>query len=360
MKNGLSNEYLINLCNPWFSSTGANTAVSLGPLYGVNRYYAGLFIPPYTMQVNRIALPINSSGVQVVAAGMTTDAGGLPAGSGGALNFINSGSTSVFTTQTYSNVSFTTTTLTAGTPYFMAAQTKVYTSAIHLVSTMNNVTLGGLCEYPYNVTTGTATTKAAGVSPMLVGFNNGNYTQWYGAPAIASMQSVVVNSVGFKAGCKFKLNSDFGIINVKAVALSMTRVGGSSSILEIYDSNNTTLLATSSIPNLANLATAQGLYYFHFGTTVILNTNKLYYLRIFTTAQTISLNYSRISGTGLSTSPSSNTEYMNAYDITNNLYTINTSSVYIEYDNARLGALLLCETFGGSFRGTKENGYLGY
>jgi hypothetical protein len=318
MKNGLSNEYVINLSGPYLSTIPTVPSATLHLLSTTNSYVAGVFIPPYTMQVNRIAVPIYTSGVQVIAAGMTTDSGGLPAGSGGALSFINSGSTAVFTNTSYSNISFTTTTLNAGQIYFMAAQTKVHTSRMYVVSTMSAVCMGGVCEFPYNVTSGTATTKQAGISPMIVGFNNGNYTQWFGAPNVSNIQTLTVNDKGFKAGCKFRVNSDHDYLTVSAFGLNFQRATGASSICEIYSSDNSTLIATSIIPNLANLATPYGNMLFQFGTTVILRTNTNYYARIFTTASTAIIHYSRISGNGLTTSPSTNTEYMNAYDINNN------------------------------------------
>ncbi len=370
MKFGISPEYIIMLGAPYGTITGATVNTVSGTLGSANSYVAGLFIAPYDMQVNRLAFVVTSTGSQVITGGMTTvNASGNPNGDGGALTFINSGTTSTLTANTYAQITFANTTLTAGTEYFMAAQTTTFTSSVSVMSTMNNVTFPGLCEYPYNVirSAGT-TTKATGISTICCGYNDGTTTQWYGIPVVVNSQNQALNTSGTavaSTGCKFRIPSNFVYFKVSAVGVTAAKAAGHSLTLQILESDNSTQVTNATSVINANWAggTANGIYLFYFDAYVTLRSHTTYYIKISaagTAATGTNIQYHRINGTGLTTSTPANAEFMNAYDIINNFSTTSTGAVYTEYDNARLSCFLICETEADSYRGTKENSYSGY
>lgn len=369
MKIGWPNEHIINLGSPWFTIIGATPAVTTSALSAVNDYVAGLFVPHYNMQVNRIAFVVTTTGSAIFTGGMTTvNASGLPNGDGGALTFINSGTTSTFATNTYSEISFTDTTLTAGTEYYMAARISTFTSTVTVSSTMTNG-LGGLLEYPMNARRAASTSaKQAGLTTMCCGYNNGTTTQWYGNPASGVPVSQNLNTSGTavaSAGCKFMIPSSFDNFRVKAAVIIATKAAGHNLVCQIFESDNSTQVtnATSVITAAWATTTTIGHFCFHFDNGVIIDSNKVYYLKISATgtaAAGTAVQYIRVNGNALSTSTPANSQFMTAYDIVNNFSTTSTGAVYTEYDNARFQAYLFCESLVESYRGTKENGYVGF
>lgn len=369
MKIGLNQEYCIFLTPPSYSVTTAAGTNQFTALGAVNHYLSGLFIPHYDMQVNRIALCVATTGSQVIRTGMTTNSSGLPNGSGGALTFINSGTTSTFTNNDFTQVTFTDTTLSAGTKYFMAAQTTTFTSTVNLYRTFNNASYGFVPEFPYVAdNTSGGVVKRPGLPRLCIGYNNGTFTQWYGEPVSLYGQTQALNTSGTavaSCGCKFNLPYEFYYYKVKAVVVHIAKSGVHSLTLQIYQSDNSTQVtnASSTINSNWYTATGQGLVSFDFGNPVILNSKTNYYIRISaagTAATGTNVYYTIIAGTALTTANATNAEFMNAYDCVNNFSTTSTGAVYTEYDNARLNCYLVCETFASSYRGTKENGYSGF
>ena len=370
MKLGWPHEHIINLSSPWWSHSGATVTLTTSGLTAANNYVAGLFLPQYDLQVNRIAFLITATGSAIFTGGMTTvNASGLPNGDGGALTFINSGTTSTFAANTYSQISFTNTTLTAGTEYYMAAHISTFTSTVTVGSTMSNGSPGGLLEYPFNSRRiGTTSSKQPGFSLMCCGYNDGTTTQWYGCPASVASVNQALNTSGTAVaatGCKFKIPSNFDNFYVKAVAIVGAKAAGHSLTCQILESDNSTQVtnATSTITAAWSTNTSVGHFCFHFDNGVTIKSNKHYYLKISasgTAAAGTNIQYIRVNGSALSTSTPANAEFMNAYDIVNNFSTTSTGAVYTEYDNARLHAYLICESLVSSYRGTKENGYSGY
>lgn len=371
MKLGWPHEHIINLSSPWWSHSNATVNFTTSGLTATNNYVAGLFLPQYDLQVNRIAFLVTTAGSAVFTGGMTTvNASGLPDGDGGALTYINSGTTATLAANTYSQISFTDTTLTAGTEYYMAAHISTFTSTVTVASTMTAACHGGLLEYPFNARRiGSTSSKTAGFPLMCCGYNDGTTTQWYGCPAsINGGANQALNTSGTavaSAGCRFKIPSNFDNFYVKAVAIIGTKAAGHSLTCEILESDNSTQVtnATSTITAAWSTNTSQGHFCFHFDNGVTIKSNTNYYLKISasgTAAAGTNVQYLRVNGNALSTSTPANAEFMNAYDIVNNFSTTSTSAVYTEYDNARLNAYLICESFISSYRGTKENGYSGY
>lgn len=370
MKLGWPHEHIINLSSPWWTQSTATVTITTAALSATNDYVAGLFVPQYNLQVNRIAFLVTTAGSAVFTGGMATvNASGLPNGDGGALTFINSGTTNTLTANTYSQISFTDTTLTAGTEYFMAARISTFTSTVTVGATMSNGSHGGLLEYPYNAQRiATTSSKQPGFSLMCCGYNNGTETQWYGCPSVVASATQALNTSGTSvasAGCRFKIPSDFYNFYVKAVAIVAAKAATHSLTCQILESDNSTQVtnATSTITAAWSTNTTVGHFCFHFDNGVTLKSNTNYYLKISasgTAAAGTNLQYIRVNGTALSTSTPANAEFMNAYDIVNNFSTTSTGAVYTEYDNARLHAFLICESLIDSYRGAKENGYSGY
>jgi hypothetical protein len=370
MKLGWPHEYIINLSSPWWSHSGATVNLTTAALSTTNNYVAGLFVPHYDLQVNRIAFVVTTVGNSIFTGGMTTvNASGLPNGDGGALTFINSGTTSTFAANTYSQISFADTTLTAGTEYYMAARVSTYTSTVTVATTMSNGSHGGLMEYPMNARRiATTSSKQPGFSLMCCGYNDGTTTQWYGCPSTINAVSQALNTSGTavaSAGCRFKIPSNFSQFFVKAVGIVGTKAVAHSLVCQILESDNSTQVtnATSTINNVWSSSTGLGHFHFHFDNGVVINSNQNYYLKISATGTAgngTAVQYIRVNGSALSTSTPANAEFMNAYNIVNNFSTTSTGAVYTEYDNARVHAYLICESFVDSYRGTKENGYSGY
>jgi len=370
MKLGWPHEHIINLSSPWWSHSGATVTITGNVLSATNNYVSGLFLPQYNLQVNRIAFLVTTAGSAIFTGGMTTvNASGLPNGDGGALTYINSGTTATLTSGTYSQISFTATTLTAGTEYYMAAHVSTFTSNVTVGSTMNSGSHGGLLEYPFNSTrVVTTSTKNPGFPLMCCGYNDGTTTQWYGCPASTATANQALNTSGTavaSAGCRFRIPSNFDNFYVKAVAIVGNKAATHSLTCQILESDNSTQVtnATSTITAAWTTNTALGHFCFHFDNGVTLKSNRNYYLKISasgTAAAGTNVSYFRVNGSALSTSTPANAEFMNAYDIVNNFSTTSTGAVYTEYDNARLHAYLICESLVSSYRGTKENGYSGY
>lgn len=370
MKLGWPHEYLINLSSPWWSHSGATVNFTTAALSATNNYVAGLFVPHYDMQVNRVAFLVTTTGSAIFTGGMTTvNASGLPNGDGGALTYINSGTTSTHAANTYSQISFTNTTLTAGTEYYMAAHISTFTSTVTVGSTMNSACHGGLMEYPMNARRiATTSSKQPGFPLVCCGYNDGTTTQWYGCPASITAVSQNLNTSGTavaSTGCKFKIPSNFNEFFVKAVAVVGTKSASHSMTCQILESDNSTQVtnATSTITAAWTTNTGLGHFCFHFNNGVKIKSNTNYYLKLSasgTAGNGTAIQYIRVNGSALSTSTPANAEFMNAYNIVNNFSTTSTGAVYTEYDNARLHAYLICESFVDSYRGTKENGYSGY
>jgi len=369
-------EYVINLSSPNFPGTAANWSLSPATLSAANHYVAGLFIPLYDMQVNRVAIcaPAGANGTSTLTIGMTTvqTSDGNPNGSGGALTFINSGTTSSLVASEYNQITIADTTLSAGTQYFIAAQITTLTSNMSLTYVVANGSYFGNLDFPYHVVQSSPLiNKGLGGHTLMCGYNNGTYTQWYGTPCSAPRQTIALNTSGTTTsavGCKFMIPIDFTYINVDAVVLNGAKRNDHKLTVQIMESDRTTQVtnATSIIDTTwttDEVSPAQLI--FPFGTNVILKPYTTYYIKV-TASGTANasgnntlLNYEIVNGT-LSTSNTAYAEFMNAFDTVNNLYSLSTSDVYTEYVNARLHASLACTFMGHSFRGAKENSYVGF
>jgi len=369
MKNGLTNEYLINMVGPNVSYTGANPSFSSLALNNLSYYTGRIFVAPYDMSINRMAFVASTVGNSNLVAGLsTTNSSGQPTLSGTTIVWIASSTISALSLD-YNQVSFNTTTILAGSTVIAAIQPSTITSAHTIVAGITNGTLAATYQFPYGVSRSvTGITAVSNLTNICLGYNNGSYTQWYGNPCVTTPQNQNLNTSTVSidsAGCEFLIPSSYSYLSIKAVGMLGQKASVHQLTCRIFDSDNSTQInnATSSIATSWSTDTAAGWHFFHFTSAVILNTYKTYYLRFYATGTSASgtaLNYIRVASSALSTSNSIAAEFQNAFDITNNFATWTTSAVMTKYTNARASVVLMCETKADSFRGTKENGYVGY
>lgn len=235
--------------NPALTNTGAMNAV--------NDYVSFAFVPNQNLTINRVSFRTNgqSSPVGIVVTGgiaLLDSTTGLPTQSSSVITFIQSGTTSTFTTGANTTITLSSNaSLTAGTKYCVAFQITSRTSgSITLNNGFSNTFY--LLSFPchHQRVAGVESQIGRSISTLNWGYNDGSSTTWYNfspeAYAAGSAQSVNRSTapVYYENGCKICLLMDFDELVISSVTIYALINTNHLSLLQIYDSDGVTALAS--------------------------------------------------------------------------------------------------------------------
>jgi hypothetical protein len=383
MKIGNNQEYLVHLGTPFdFWGTGPGAFIDYNAT-STNFYVASMFIPKYNMSVNRIAFFCSASGTSVMSCGISSSnlALGIPLKTGNSINFLNFGTTQTTVTTDYTQVSFTNTVLKAGNVYFATLQNTARFTGNSIRTIAGG--MSDILEFPYYVasqSTSNINAKFNGMTNICLGYNDGSFTQWYGYPCVVNRNTLLINNTSVVsasqtsyAGALISLPPIVNTYFVKGVTATMNKNGGAALLCRIFESDNvtqvtnaTSFISTSMCTLTEGASATPRQFSFYFGGPVYLQPNKNYYVRFSGIGSTIAsgsqstlLYYALIQSSAISTSMSVG-EFQNAYSTKNNLILGLGDGTLFVYQNARASITLECQSFVSSFRGTKENGYVGF
>lgn len=259
-------DLIVTTTNYHVDGSNDPSATGAGNMTTLNNYVSRVFTAHENYSVNRVSFRVQAqsspgSGYTITGGIASYDSStGYPTQSGNAITFLGSGTVgTTFTNGAYHTITLgSTVSLTAGTKYCVAFQTTVVGTGSISISRLVGGYFSG-CIFPavQNRIGAAAQAKVQGGlnCPMLWGYNNGLYTQWYGAQFTSNDSSTAaftlnrspLGSGSLEVGAQIRLDWNVQEVFIRGIAISRARIAlGHTLVLKIYGPDAITQIENAS------------------------------------------------------------------------------------------------------------------